>query len=320
MFALHCCQGYTTAVRNIYFGLLLVVFLSITSLSGLNAQSPSTIASPLLLAASTPPPVYFLTKGVWLTIRDKTYGFGTGTQLELVEDSGGDSLRVKAGDFEFDVKRSLVANDRAVARQAYETEVAQRQENAQEKAREQEQIKKANKEYLSSLSDEEFFKLYQERLVTKQEHTGPGQQSIERQQQQAVQTGVQQQTINRQEEILFLLGKVHRPGMSVVLPPPQQQAALLKEYLQLQMSRTDLPEQEKQQARDQLRALEQEEQAEERRQAVAQAQQAEQAQAQFNRQRAEQEQQAASQRQADSLNDVRREIEQVRQQLKQLQP
>jgi hypothetical protein len=99
-----------------------------------------------------------------------------------------------------------------------------------------------------------------------------------RQQQQVVQTGVQQQTIDRQEEILFLLGKVHRPGMSVVLPPPQQQAALWKEYLQLQMSRTDLPEQARQQATDQLRALQQEEQAEERRQRQGQIAQAQQAQ------------------------------------------
>jgi hypothetical protein len=52
-------------------------------------------------------------------------------------------------------------------------------------------------------------------------------QQAAEQQQQAGQTQTQQkQTIDRQEEILFLLGKAHRPGMSVVLPPPKQQAEL----------------------------------------------------------------------------------------------
>ncbi len=145
MLALHCCQDYTTAVRNAYFWPVLIGFLSITSASDLSAQSPSTTAPPPLLAASTPPSVYFLTQGVWLTIRDKTYGFGTGTQLELVEDSGGDSLRVKAGDFKFDVKRGLVTNDMEVAKLAWRTEVEKIKEADQEKAREQEQVDQAVK-------------------------------------------------------------------------------------------------------------------------------------------------------------------------------
>jgi hypothetical protein len=82
---------------------------------------------------------------------------------------------------------------------------------------------------------------------------------------------VPQQTIDRQEEILFLLGKVQRPGMSVVLPPPKQQAALWKEYLRLQSSRADLPEQARQQARDDLASIEQEESNKELRQLRARA-------------------------------------------------
>jgi hypothetical protein len=96
----------------------------------------------------------------------------------------------------------------------------------------------------------------------------------QRQQQQSRQPEVPQQTIDRQEEILFLLGKVHRPGTSVVLPPRKQQAELWKEYLRLQSSRGDLPEQARQQAKDELASIEQEERNEEIRGLRAQAQQA----------------------------------------------
>ena len=131
-------------MRKSYFGILLTGFISITSVSDLSAQSPPTTAPPPLLAASTPPPVYFLTQGVWIAIRDKAFGFGTGTQLELVQDLG-DSLRVKAGDYEFDVKRGLVTNDREVARQAYDTEVAHIAQQQQEKTQEQERVDQAVK-------------------------------------------------------------------------------------------------------------------------------------------------------------------------------
>lgn len=103
----------------------------------------------------------------------------------------------------------------------------------------------------------------------------PQRQAPEQQQEQAAQTGVPQQIIDRQQEILFLLGKVHRPGMSVVLPSEKEQAALWKEYLRLQVSRGDLSEQARQDARDELAAIAEEERNEEIRQLRARASQAE---------------------------------------------
>jgi hypothetical protein len=79
--------------------------------------------------------IYYLTGPFSVTIGDKSYGFGTGTQFELVQDLG-DRLRVKNGDFEFDVNRNLVTNDVALARQAWEAEV-------QEKARQLNQMAEA---------------------------------------------------------------------------------------------------------------------------------------------------------------------------------
>ena len=114
----------TPAMKNACYGLLLVAFLSSASSSDLSAQSHSRSAPPPLPAASTPPPVYFLTKGVWITIGDKAYGFGTGTRLELESRISGNRVRVRNGNYEFEVDRKLVTNDREVARRAYETEVA----------------------------------------------------------------------------------------------------------------------------------------------------------------------------------------------------
>lgn len=98
-------------------------------LSGLHAQeSPS------------PPRIYYLTGPVWVTIGDKSYGFGTGTQFELVQDSGS-RVTIRNGNYEFEVDRALVTNDYAVAKQAYETEIAQQQE----KARQQDEVAQAIK-------------------------------------------------------------------------------------------------------------------------------------------------------------------------------
>jgi hypothetical protein len=48
MLALHCFQGYTTAVRNAYFGLLLIAALFITSVHELRAQASSPAPTPVV--------------------------------------------------------------------------------------------------------------------------------------------------------------------------------------------------------------------------------------------------------------------------------
>jgi hypothetical protein len=115
-------------VRNASLGLLLIGFLSITSASELSAQSPATATPPPpLLTAPSPAPapqIYYLTEPVWVTIGDKAYGFGTGTQFELVQEKG-NRVVVRNGDYEFEVDRARVTSDYAVAKLAHDTEIAQ---------------------------------------------------------------------------------------------------------------------------------------------------------------------------------------------------
>jgi hypothetical protein len=115
---------------------LLIGFLSITSASELSAQSPATATPPPpLLAAPSPAPVpqiYYLTEPVWVTIGDKAYGFGTGTQFELVQEKG-NRVVVRNGDYQFEVDRAQVTSDYAVAKLAYDIEIAQ-QEGAQQQS------------------------------------------------------------------------------------------------------------------------------------------------------------------------------------------
>lgn len=116
-----------TVMSNAAAGLLLVGSLSIISASELCAQSPSTPTSSPLQATASPAPapqIYYLIEPLWVTIGDKAYGFGTGTQFELVQDKG-NFLVVRNGEYEFEVDRARVTTDYAVAKLAYDIEIVQ---------------------------------------------------------------------------------------------------------------------------------------------------------------------------------------------------
>ena len=70
-------------------------------------------------AQASPSPIYYLIEHVDVRSHDSLRGFEIGTQVELVQDFG-DRLRVKSGNFEFEVDRKLLTNDSGIASQVWE--------------------------------------------------------------------------------------------------------------------------------------------------------------------------------------------------------
>lgn len=136
--ALYCCQDYTTAVRDAYFGLLLIAFLSITSASELSAQNASTATPPPVASRIASPGGYYLTQWASVKTHDSIRGYPPGTHVTLVEDRG-EHLAVRIGDLQFDVKPDQVTNDFEIVMRAWETYRARQQQLAAQAAVAQQQ-------------------------------------------------------------------------------------------------------------------------------------------------------------------------------------